>query len=465
MLSKLYPFGKAPFVILVVAILSGLAYLATQLAHGKAEKPDLTFVIFAKNHMQAYQEAIDEFNRTRGVNVQLQLVDQKALSSRLQSALMTGTEVPDVVELLEGTMGYFTRGPLESVGFVDLTDRLEKEGILHRLVESRYSLWSSRGRIFALPHDVHPVALCYRRDLVEKLGIDVSKLETWDDFVKMGLKIRADLDGDGIPDRYALDLTRDDVSGLLMLATQRGVDMFDAEGRLTMDNEIWLDTILWYVRQTEGENRIAYSAGSGQNLSKAFEDGLDLFFLCPDWRAVQFEMDMPYLSGKLALMPLPAWEKGGCRTSTWGGTGLAISKQCRNQELAWDFAKFLYLDKNQLGRRFQLTKLIPPLKEAWNMPEFAEKSEFYSGMEVGRFYASLAEETPPRYASPYSELAGGRILKTYLSALAYYKKNGEDGLREYTRKELAENAAYVQRNMDRNVFLNPKRSEKGEAAQ
>lgn len=465
MLSKLYPFGKAPFVILVIAILSGALYLAVQLAHGKAQKPDLTFVIFAKNHVEAYQEAIDEFNRTRGVNVTLQLVDQKALSSRLQSALMTGTEVPDVVELLEGTMGYFTRGPLESVGFVDLTDRIKEEGIYHRLVESRYSLWSSRGRIFALPHDVHPVALCYRRDLIEQLGIDVDKLETWDDFVEMGLKIKKDLNGDGIPDRYAIDFTRDDVSGLLMLATQRGVDMFDAEGNLTMDNEVWVDTIVWYVLQTEGKDRIAYSAGSGQNLSKAFEDGLDLFFFCPDWRAVQFEMDMPYLSGKLALMPLPAWEKGGCRTSTWGGTGLAISKQCKNQDLAWDFAKFLYLKKDSLGRRFRMTRLIPPLKEAWDLPEFSEKSEFYSGIPVGRFYADLAKETPPRNTSPYAELASGRVLKTYLDAIAHYKQFGEKDLRDFVRKELKKNAAYVQRNMDRNVFLNLKHAPNEEAAQ
>ena len=34
----------------------------------------------------------------------------------------------------------------------------------------------------------------------------------------------------------------------------------------------------------------------------------------------------PAWAGKLALMPLPAWREGGLRTSTWGGTGLAFTK-------------------------------------------------------------------------------------------------------------------------------------------
>ena len=39
----------------------------------------------------------------------------------------------------------------------------------------------------------------------------------------------------------------------------------------------------------------------------AMSDGLVLFYFTPDWRTRQVEMDVPSLSGKLALMPLPAW--------------------------------------------------------------------------------------------------------------------------------------------------------------
>lgn len=200
-----YPYGTAAFLILLLAIVSGIAHLAFSLRR-RSESPDLVFAIFAQVHEEPYRRVLPEFEEKHGVKVQLQRVSSRALQSRLQPALLTGAEVPDVVEILEGSMGYFTRGPLEDVGFIDITQRLHDEGLYERMVESRYSLWSSRGHIFAVPHDVHPVCLCYRTDLITELGIDVSELKTWDDFVAMGRRITKDLDGDGYPDRYALDM-------------------------------------------------------------------------------------------------------------------------------------------------------------------------------------------------------------------------------------------------------------------
>ena len=195
-----FPYGKVPFWILLIAISTGIFNLVVALSK-RGEKPDLVFVSFARSHMEAYEEATEEFQKEHGVKVQLQLVSARTVKSRLQNAFLTNANVPDVVEILADTMGTFTKGPIEDVGFVDLTDRLHAEGLYDRFVESRYSRLSRLGRIFALPHDVHPLMLCYRSDLVEELGIDVHTLQTWDDFVEMGRRITRDLDGDGNPDR------------------------------------------------------------------------------------------------------------------------------------------------------------------------------------------------------------------------------------------------------------------------
>ena len=99
---------------------------------------------------------------------------------------MAGTEVPDLVEVEKYTMGYFTKGPIEDAGFEDLTERIKAEGLDKRIVDTRFTMYSSRGRIFALPHDVHPVVLVYRRDIIEQLGINVDELTTWDKFTEVG---------------------------------------------------------------------------------------------------------------------------------------------------------------------------------------------------------------------------------------------------------------------------------------
>ena len=56
--------------------------------------------------------------------MQLQLINWASLQARLQNSMLAGTDTPDLAELFEGSMGYFTRGPAEDFGVMDLTDRL-----------------------------------------------------------------------------------------------------------------------------------------------------------------------------------------------------------------------------------------------------------------------------------------------------------------------------------------------------
>jgi len=152
-------------------------------------------------------------------------------------------------------------------------------------------------------------------------------------------------------------------------------------------------------------------------------------------------------------MPLPAWEPGGRRTSSWGGTGLAITKASKQPELAWKLAKFLYLKEEDLGKRFRGMNIVPPLKKAWDMPAFDEPREFYGGQAIGRLFAELALRTPPSYVSPYSRLAETKVSDVYIRAVAHYRKNGDDGLEAFIQEALVEAADYVRTVLGRNVFL------------
>jgi arabinosaccharide transport system substrate-binding protein len=289
-------------------------------------RPDLVIVTHTEAQFDAYRKAIPRFERDHGVKVQLQFANWASLQARLQNAILAGSEVPDLSEVFAGSLGFFTRGPAEDFGLLDLTDRMRADGLDQRLVQSRLSLWSTRGRVYALPHDVHPVMLAYRRDLVEALGIDVSKLTTWDKFVEVGRQVSRDLDGDGIIDRYMLDMRYDGNWGLQVLMFQRGGQVFDQQGEVAFATEDNAQLIRWYIEQTRGPHKIGYECGWGQPVVRAMTDGLVLFQWAPDWRSWVFADEAPALSGKMALMPLPAWTPGGRRTSTWGGTGLGAGQ-------------------------------------------------------------------------------------------------------------------------------------------
>lgn len=446
-----YPFGKAPFWLTVIAVASMLGVIGTQLGREEA-KPDLVLALSAPNHVIAYRKVAERFEREHGIDVALQLVNLRALTTRLQNAMLAGTEVPDLAELPFDAMRYFGRGRLSDIGFLDLTERLQAEGLRERLVEARVSLWTTRGHVFALPHDVHPVMLAYRADLVEQLGIDVETLQTWDDFTAAGRRVTADLDGDGALDRFMIDLQSGGNDYLMVLLLQRGIGLFDEHGELTFNQPVTIDTLIWYLHQYYGNERIGYDCGWGQPLAKAMSDGLVLFYIVPDWRAHLLEMESPRVSGKMKLMPLPAWEPGGRRTSVWGGSGLAITKRGKDPELAWQFARQLYFDRAELGKRFADTSILPALKDAWALPEFNEPSPYFSGQPVGALFANLASQVPPLWMNPVTPIANNKLSEAFLKTVDYYRVNGDTGLREFLARELDAAEAYVRRLMARNVL-------------
>jgi arabinosaccharide transport system substrate-binding protein len=180
-----FPFGQAAFSMLVVALLSGF-WLA---AHpSPAKTATLTYWTFAKTHYLAYQQAVPSFEAAYpGVKVDLQLVSGTAVTTRLQAAFWADLDVPDLVEVEISSAGSFFRGPLKDVGFLDLTERIHQTGLWDRMVQARFAPYTSRGHIFGLPHDVHPVQLAYRRDIFAKEGVDAGKIRTWDDFIRWWL--------------------------------------------------------------------------------------------------------------------------------------------------------------------------------------------------------------------------------------------------------------------------------------
>lgn len=455
-----FPLGRVPLAMLLMAVASGVFVLVSGWSRG-VDRPDLIMAVFTKEHATAYGPAIKRFEAEHGVRVQLQLVDQRALQNRLQASLQVGAEVPDVVELLDGTMGIFTRGPVEDVGFLDLRPRLEAAGLTEKLVSNRFGKWTNRGRIFAVPHDVHPVMLAYRRDIVESLGIDVTTLTTWDEFARVGREIGTkDLSGDGTPDRYMLDLPAEGGDTIRILLLQRGGKLFHPNGDVAIDSPVAAQTIAWYVRQVEGPGNISFSAGWGQNFAKAVTDGLVLFYFCPDWRSKQLEVDVPSVHGKMGLMPLPAWEPGGRRTTTWGGTGLAITRATKNADLAWKLAMYLYFNPEDLGERFADTNILPPLKSAWELPAFSEPRAYFGGLPLGLAYAALADDVPEEQTSAYMSLAVARLGEAfgntrlhYLARLRAGDANAGDGLEAFAESELKRVADRLRVVMNRNRFL------------
>ncbi|MCX7765544.1 MAG: hypothetical protein N2246_02415, partial [Candidatus Sumerlaeia bacterium] len=201
-----------------------------------------------------------------------------------------------------------------------------------------------------------------------------------------------------------------------------------------------------------GPQRIGSDLGSARILTQALEQGYFLSLICPDWRSKFLEVSVPRLAGKMALMPLPAFERGGRRTSTWGGTMIGITKRCANKELALELAEHLYLNPQELAERFRESNILPPLREAWSHPAFSEPRAYWSNQPIGILYAQLAEQVPPQYTSPFIGTAKAKLGEVVSACAAYYQTNGEAGFDEFARARLKQAADEVRLYMKRNPF-------------
>jgi len=153
------------------------------------------------------------------------------------SGFLSGTPTADLIEVLIAVSPKAFLGPFDQVGFLDLTKRIHAEGLYERFNAPSFSPHTSRGRIFGLPHDVHPTLLAYRADLVEAAGIDVSQIETWEDFPRVMRPLMEDFDGDGRPDRYLLNLSEMSGNTIVGLALQNNGLIFDEDDRPIFANE------------------------------------------------------------------------------------------------------------------------------------------------------------------------------------------------------------------------------------
>lgn len=447
--------SPAAWVIVLLAAGSSLAVLA--LPSRETKGSDLW--TFSRNGARTYQPLVARWNEEHLPNVAVSVFSSQALERRMMSGFLSRTPLADMIEVDVNAVARAFLGPLESVGFVDLTERMREEGILERVIPASLSPWMSRGRVFGLPRAVHPVLMCYRADLVEAAGIDVSRIETWDDFITVMRPLMADGDGDGSPDRYLLGfwLTQFDLLETLIL--QAGGRCFDESGEPVLDSAINAHVVATAVSWCVGPGRITAdlpeASASGYKLRL---DGYAVAFLMPDWLCYRWKLDIPGLAGKVKLMPLPAWSKGGRRTSVLGGTMLGITRQAQDFEATWQFAKHLYLSREIAQILYRETDSISPVKTFWDDPVYDEPDPYFCGQAKGRLYIEQAPFVPRRVASPYSGFAKAR-LGDVMIALAEYAQSRRHysaaELEPEARRLLGKAQAALQRQMGKNTFLPP----------
>ncbi|MBC7092337.1 MAG: sugar ABC transporter substrate-binding protein [Nitrososphaeria archaeon] len=351
---------------------------------------------FVDTHARWFREMAEKFSKEIDpqFSLDVKVFEYGAMHDKLLVALQTGIGAPDLADVEQGRFGGFLIG---EIGFVDLTPRLKEGNYLEDIVESRLSLYAKDGKYYGVEHALCPVVLYYRQDLFEEAGINPEEIVTWDDFIKAGQKLTKE-------DRFMVSLDNDAHEGayLTILIRQRGGDWFDEAGNIQADSPLIIDTLKWLL-DLRGVYHIAEDPPIGPAFFGALKEGRYATVIGADWYAGFMKDYCPELSGRWRVAPLPVWPDDPVkrRTSCFGGTGLTITRFCKDVDKAWEFVKFTMLSPEANVRRYELTNLWPPLRSAWQDERLYKPDPYFGNQVVGRVFAEVGTESPVQHQSPY----------------------------------------------------------------
>lgn len=490
-----FQLGKPIGVMLILGAMSGTGLL---LRRGEP-RADLTLWVFAESHRAEYRRLLPAFRRSTGKTVRLDLVTFNALNVRLASLFMspnTADELPDAAEIEINSIGRYFRPPVKQIGFLPLNQYLENSGFreidsltapgkkgwnarftgddriytfdgsrwvynpdrtrpdawIDRISRNRFTPWSKDGVIFGVPHDVHPVTISYRADLFREAGIDLGSARTWDEFQDKCLRFQQYWRGEGLRYRHAMKLSQSNPEDLFQMILQQHLDVFDAHGKVTINDPRVARTLAFYAQLVAGPRKIGAPSSSNTELwARDLENGNLCAMFTPDWEADEVRRYAPGCAGRLRMMPLPRFGPGDARTSTWGGTMIGIPRAAKHPDDAWKLIEALYLSPAGLKARAE-ESILPPLPEQWDSPAFHRPDPFFGGQDVMGLYADLADEIPPHYVTPATPLALAVLSVQMNRAVEYVQNRGADGLEHQCQVWLDRAASEIQKRIDQARF-------------
>jgi len=283
------------------------------------------------NWMKYEESIIPEFEqRHPGIKVQESVLGPWDLHDKFLISLAAGTGGPDVAELVTRRFSSF----METGALTDITDQVK--GLANDFMPSIWSMIQSKGRIYGLPMGISPGVIWYREDLFAESGTRTEDMETWEDYIDAGKKLKTG----GI---YLLPIFvppgQWGGNQFTLMFHSRGGNFYTKDGKFIQDNRLLVDTLQWYVdlRRTHGvADTIRFFTPEFWNTLKT-----GIFASWPMNVAEgvwSIAPNMPELAGKWSVMPFLRWkERESATAGIWGGTVYTIPDYSQKKDAALTF--------------------------------------------------------------------------------------------------------------------------------
>lgn len=250
--------------------------------------------------------------------------------TKLQNAIQAGTGAPDVAQIEYYAFPQFAvSGALQDLtgfGAGDMEDQF---------TTGTWDQVAVNGGIYGLPQDSGPMAMFYRQDVFDRLGLAVPT--TWEEYAAAARVIH-----DADPNAYIVN-DMGDAGFTQSMIWQAGGTPFQTDGEnVTIDlagdagAQKWTD--VW--NQMVSDDLVAPVAPWSDEWFKGLSDGSIATLLQGAWMPGNLESGAPGGAGQWRVAPMPTYD-GTPANAENGGGGDAVISQSDNKLAAFGFLQFL----------------------------------------------------------------------------------------------------------------------------
>jgi multiple sugar transport system substrate-binding protein len=233
------------------------------------------------------------------------------------------------------------------------------------------------GHTYAIPVDIAPMALIYRKDLFEKYGV-TKPPATWDEYAADAATIHK-----ANPKAY-LGYFGNDAYNFAGLAWQAGAKWFGTEGdswQVSVNDDA-TKKVADFWQGLVDKDLVKAVPSFDTALYKGMGDGTILSDVNAVWDAPIVADSVKGTSGKWAVAPMPVWEAADPSYGNAGGSPNAVLKGCDHVAEAVEFAHWFSTDQGSVTNLIQKTGIYPAATSGLSNPELTKPNPFYGGQVI-----------------------------------------------------------------------------------
>nr|WP_051114828.1 ABC transporter substrate-binding protein [Actinokineospora enzanensis] len=393
--------------VVVAALFS--ASCGTGAAQGRITLTVATFSEFG------YDELIPEYEAAHpGIRVVQERTGQGGpYHDQLFTRLGAGSGLGDVVAVEEGHLSDVLA---QARLFNDLTEIGPADVKADRWLDWKYQAGRARnGALIGYGTDIGPLAMCYRRDLLDAAGLPSdpesvkSLFATWDSYFAAGDTFHA---------RTGKAWFDSDSQIFNAMQNQLPTGYFDTDDRLVIDTEPAIRHNWDAVTAAGARGQSAGLTAFSTDWDAGFAAGAFATKTCPSWMLGVIKAKAGAdNAGKWAVTD--AFPGGG---GNWGGSYLAVPKQSKHPREAAELAAWLTAPQQQI-RAFAKTGNFPSQTAALDSPELLGTVDaYFGGTRTGELFAARARQVgKAQYKGP----GDGRIQENVMAPALHAVEQGE----------------------------------------